>query len=441
MNPEIIPNDTENFYKAMESRASELLLVGPARSCKTLTAIRKVFALHFAYPGLQSAILRSNSVDLKDTIRQDIRFLCRYEFDDPRSPIKSEGGIAFDTLHLNGGTCVLGGMNRPGRILGTQKDIILYSQMEQSTNEQLNVLKTRVAGSAAHWRDKKGRVYAQLLGDANPDRKDHHLLKRKAAGKIKFINFEFKDNPIFFRKGKWTSVGKKYVATLDATLEGIYHDRYFKGIWNNAEGAVFEMPGSAITDTFPDLGYCTVYNVMDFGMRDPNVCLWIAENLLNNEITVYREYRKTRENVIAFGQNVKEIRLRNRDRVITTIIDNDENRADLLRRYCHLPVEMARKGPGSVLDGIQMIQQELDKGKLKFYTGLRENRDSELARNNQPLSVIDEMYQYQYQTGADKPIDKNNHGIDALRYYFLWKSARSQPIGFKGDRLIRQELI
>ena len=442
MSSKIIPHHTEVYKTVMRSKAPELLMKGPARTSKTQIGIRKVIGLHLKHYGLQSGLLRANEVDIDDTIRQDIVFLAKYDFRDPRSVIKVEGGIKFHTLIINGGRCVLGGMNRPGRILGTGKDIIFFSQMEQSTPAMLQIINTRLAGDSANWRSKKGdRVYTQLLGDSNPDRRDHHLVAREQTGKMKVVKVGFEDNPIYYApNGKRTPLGKRVMEHLDSTLDGVYHDRFFKGIDANMEGAVFEVPDEAIIDEMPDVSGCSVYNAMDFGMRAPNVCLWIAEDWLTGQVTVYRDYRKTRQNVISFGHAVQRIRALNGDRIAHTITDNDENRHEILRDQCKIHSEMVVKKPGSIANNIAMIQHAILTGKLKFYSGLRENRDATLVKNNKPLSIIDELYRYSYNENSrqDKPKDEDNDGIDALGYWFAWRFDYNDPVGFLNATLQRQ---
>ena len=109
---------------------------------KTINNLVKLFTAHFDVPGLQSCITRANAVDLTPSIRADIRWLLKYDLDDPRTPVKYYGGpTRFDTLYINEGECRLGGMNRPNNILGTQYDIVMPSQLEQFTEEQYQILK------------------------------------------------------------------------------------------------------------------------------------------------------------------------------------------------------------------------------------------------------------------------------------------------------------
>ena len=64
--------------------------------------------------------------------------------------------------------------------------------------------------------------------------------------------------------------------------------------------------------------------------------------------------------IIEFGNRVRDIRRNSDWRVLRTIIDNDSNRQSLLLKNCSsITSEMARKGPGSIADGLNMIQQLL----------------------------------------------------------------------------------
>ena len=294
LHPQIFNGYTAPHQVMMTDRSREICAEGPARTSKTLRNLRKLLALHFRYEGFMSCIVRTNSVDLDDTIRYDLRTtLLKYQLDDPRSPIQQSGGpTRFHTLRINGGEMRLGGMNRPGRILGTEYDAIMLSELSQFTEEQYQMLKTRCSGSAGNWRDANGDVMFQISCDTNPDVPDSWMYKREDEGLLKFVKFGFMDNPYFYRSGRWSKVGKTTVDELDRGLTGIYHDRYFKGLRRAPEGMVFDLPDSAIVDELPDdLSRWMHYNAMDFGMSAPSVTLWIAENPQTQEVIVYREWR------------------------------------------------------------------------------------------------------------------------------------------------------
>lgn len=458
MNPKILPSESDNVKTVFRSTTPELCVDGPARTGKTLAILQKIFHLHFKYKGLRSAIVRSDSVDLTDTIRYDIKeTLLRYRLDDKRSPIKyGVGGInRFEYLYINGGEMRLGGMNRPGKVLGAEYDILFYSQAEQSTQEQHQLLKTRVAGTSGVWRDKRGRVLFQFIMDANPDSPDHYLKQREEEGYLEFVNFTFEDNPLYYQGGKQTKVGKTVESELDRGLVGVYHERFYKGMWVTTEGAVFHIDKDVhLIDTLPDdIDDYVFYNAMDFGMTAPSTCVWIAEHPKTKDVIITREFRFSGLTSIELGDHVRKLR---KERVLATIIDNDEEKQRLLLSHCRIPTHMARKGPGSIIDGINLMQHALKNtlegrdGGLRFYTGLREGMpvDPRLIRSKQPVSVIQEMQNLAFKpksrrTGSlmdDVPIG-SDHGIDPIRYWYLWREQRRPAIGFASGGARRRRLM
>lgn len=458
LNPKLLMSNSANAEAVFRSTAPELVVDGPARCGKTLTILQKLFHLHFKYRGLRSAIVRTDSVDLTDTIRYDIKeTLLRYRLDDPRSPVRyGYGGInRFEHLYINGGEMRLGGMNKPGKVLGAEYDIVFFSQAEQSTEEQHQLLKTRVAGTSGIWKRRDGTVLFQFLMDANPDALDHYLKQREEEGLTEFISFTFDDNPLFNRGGVRTPMGVSVIEELDRSLIGVYHDRLFKGLWVSPAGAVFQIEDVHLLDTLPhDFDDYQIYNAMDFGMTAPSTCLWLAEHPRTGDVIIFREFRHTGLTIIELGNRVRELR---KEGVIRTIIDNDEEKQKLLLSHCRIPTEMARKGPGSIQDGIYLIQQALKNavegkaGGLYFYKGLRDDirPDPELIRNKKPLSVITEMRNYSFKdeskrTGSsndDLPVKGNDHGIDPTRYWFLWREERRPTVGFAGTGARRKSII
>ena len=195
------------------------------------------------------------------------------------------------------------------------------------------------------------------------------------------------------------------------------------------------MKDSDIIDELPDdIDRWLTYNAMDFGMSAPSVTLWIAENPHTEEVVVYREWRHTQKTSIEMGDEVRLIRETNQERIIKTIIDNDEEKQRLLRTHCRIPSELTEKGPGSVFHRTLLVQEALKRNKLKFYRHLRCNSDSELIRNKKPLDVIQEMRLAHFPANAkadQNPVKGEDHGIDALGYWFLWREgSRRGSVGF-----------
>ena len=431
------PYESDNAKAVINYTGHELVVSGPTRCSKTLRILEYIFYLHFTHKGFKSLILRSDAVDLTSTIRASIKELLRYELDDPLSPVKARGGLDdFHTLKLNGGEMKLGGMNRPGRVLGTKYDLVFYSQIEQSDDEQYQKLKTRVSGDAGNWVENGKRRYL-LIGDANPDRSDHYLIKRKKQDKLDWIDFDFEDNPLYFRNKQRTPEWS-VVDELDDGLTGIWHDRYFKGLWKSPEGAVFTIEPENIVTEIPDLSECIIDRACDWGMDHPSICLWIAEHKETGDITVYREWRKTHTDIDEMGE---EIKLYTGDEVIdATIIDHDENRQKLLRKNHGIHAQFAYKSAGSVMDGTMLMQAALRRavegkpGGLYIYDKLLCNTDPNPEAKE--LDLIKELQGLEFDETKDAPKKEDDDAFDALRYRFLYR-AKQQDIPFIGEVITR----
>ena len=430
LNPAVFPVETESPKTILRSTAPEICAEGGTRMGKTITDLIKLFTLHFDVPGAQTCISRANAVDLTPSIRNDIRFLLKYDLDDPRSPVKYYGGARrFDTLYINEGTCRLGGMNRPSHILGTQYDMVLLSQLEQYTEEQYMIMKTRCSGSSNVWQSVDGSPLYQMLSDSNPDLPDHWMYRRETEGKLKFVPFTFKDSPYIYRQGRWSKVGKTMVEEIYHGLHGIYRDRYFHGLRVRPTGMVFpDLCDDHFIDKLPSLADYTIDRAMDFGSTKPSVNLWILQHRETQDVIVAREWRKTGGDII---QMAHEVQTHDMGEVEGTIIDNDEKIRTVLQRH-GIHATLTQKNGDTIKVGIDLINAALRNtlegkdGGLKFYTGLRCNADPVLVSERKPLSVITEMKNCVYAENKDKPVEGNDHGIDALRYWFLWKGTRPE---------------
>jgi len=445
---QVIPAETDVHKYIMGTLEPEVCAEGPARTSKTMRNLLKVLALHCKYPGFRSCIVRANAVDLDDSVRAELtNKIFRYQLDDPRSQIKQQGGVTkFHHLYLNGGFMKLGGMSRPSSVLGGKYDLVLLSELSEFSEEQYQIIKTRCTGDAGTWKLEDGTICFQMLCDTNPDIHDHWMYQREIDGLMRFVKFDFKDNPYYFRQGRWSRQGKTSVEELDRGNTGIYHDRYFKGLRGAAEGLVFDMqpchfmdelPWERKEDPIPFEEY-TVNRAIDFGWSDPSVCLWIAQHQSTNDVIVIREFRKTNIDTIDLAANIKLFDIPGSRR---TIVDVDNNIISLLRRE-GINAIPAKKGPNSIMAGVHLLQNSLARrkkqyeqemlgepvtigGGLTFYTGLRCNSDLEIKRRKLPASVIIEMKNKIF--GKDgKPEDGHDHGMDALRYWFLWKFGRAK---------------
>ena len=430
-NPDMFGFETDTAMEIKNSKSSAIVVSGPTRCGKTNLILEMILDLCFEHDGFQAIIVRAHTTDLPP-IRQSLREMVKFRFDDKLSPIKLRGGYHdFNTLLFpNDSRLKLGGMNRPNKILGEQFNLVFYNQAEQSTNEEWEHIETRVAGTATNWTEE-GKDRKLFIADVNPAGKNHHLLKRKDAGLLEWFEFGFDDNPLFARRGIRTEKGHEVVDHLDKVLTGIWHDRYFKGLWVSPEGAVFNVPEASIIDKVPEGLDLQIYRSMDFGMDHPSICLWIGEDSSGNTF-VYREWRRTHTDIIQMG---REVNLHTGNEMVKdTIIDHDENRQKLLKKECGISSKMARKGPGSIMDGIFLVQSAFKNAELGLDGGLYIvkdlvcNTDPNPDIAGKPSSLIEELETLEFDGNKDRPIDKGDDAVDALRYHYLYRSMKGKTV-------------
>ena len=435
-NREMLPFTSERCIKVKTHIGKPLVAVGPTRCAKTHLMIENLISLHFANPGLRSFVARSDAVDLKDTIRNDIREISEYSLDDPLSPISAigrGGSRNFTSLDINGGEMVLGGLNRDSRLLGTSYDVIFTSQLEQVDERSFNKMLTRCAGDAGNLKDDEGNNIGLFFADANPaPDSDHWILKYADNNKIEILNFTFEDNPLYYdRHGNQTKTGETVINQLDEGLEGIDHDLYFKAIWADLAGKLFEFDDSIhLIDEPKNLNDYLWYRGIDFGITSPNVCIWFGVHRSDKHIYVHREFRKTKIDTITFGE---EINHHTNERVLSTIIDNNETEQLHLRRT-GINSEMTKKSPTSVMERVHLLQNLINKsregqeGGIYFNKSIRCNADPNLIRDKKALSVVEEIKKLSADDN-DKIIG-SDHGFDALTYGLLWLQEAKAAVGF-----------
>ena len=419
-NPDLFAFQSENCRAVVEYKGTELVVSGPTRSAKTLRILEFLFATMFAYRGLRVLVCRSKEVDLRDTIKVDIRDdLLKFDLDDPLSPVTAIGGRNFTHLEINGGRMTFGGMDRPGKILGTKYDIVFYSQIEQSTPEEYQKLKTRCSGDAKNWIDPvTGDVRNLLIGDANPAQDTHYLLEREANGLTDFIHFGFDDNPLFFRNGERTADRERVVGELDKSLTGIWHDRLFKALWVSAEGVVFSEFSKEhhVKAIEKPAGGRWVMSV-DFGFTDPCSALLIHEK--DGMLTVWRELYKVGLTLDDFIGEASTILADEDVEIEAMICDHNSEHIERLKRE-GFPAVHAEKP--MIVTGLELIRSRLVNDTLVISDRANRSPDSNIDKGCKGL--IDEFGAYCYKPPEkrlgnrkdDIPVDKDNHSIDPLRY-------------------------
>jgi len=153
------------------------------------------------------------------------------------------------------------------------------------------------------------------------------------------------------------------------------------------------------------------YRGIDFGYNNPFACLWVARDKDENWY-VYREYYKTQAGIQEHIANIKA-RSVHEDYIATYADTEDPEKIHIDLKRGGIPAKGARKNPGSLSRGIELVQSKL---KIKL------NGKPSLYIFNNCKHTAKEMAMYHYPEGtsskdpANVPVAKNDHTLDALRY-------------------------
>jgi phage terminase large subunit len=132
---------------------------------------------------------------------------------------------------------------------------------------------------------------------------------------------------------------------------------------------------------------------------------------------LYKEIFQTQVLLEDHAKLILEL-LKNEPKPKMIITDHAAQERKILEKYLKLPITLANK---KINEGIQAVSSRLivrDNGKPRIY--LCENavvhRDNSLEESKKPCSTLEEITGYVWNKEKDTPVDKDNHGMDAMRY-------------------------
>ena len=151
---------------------------------------------------------------------------------------------------------------------------------------------------------------------------------------------------------------------------------------------------------------------IDFGTKNPFACLWVAHDMDNDVLYVYREYFKTEQTTLENGRMIRALGAK--DGPMRWIVADPESRDGrlLLARELHLHTKAAPKHYG-VAETINLVKERLkidaegNPGLVVFQTC------KELLKEFR-------KYKWSKTKGKDVPEKMHDHGLDALRYEIVF---------------------
>jgi phage terminase large subunit len=319
----------------------------------------------------------------------------------------------------------IAGLDRPGKVLSGELDVVVVNQAEELTVEDWGTLTTRTSGRAGVLRP------GRLLADANPGPSTHWIKEQEREGTLRFVESRHRDNPDLYDQatGQMTEEGRRRLDALDK-LPGVLRDRLYLGLWKSAEGTVYQ-PFAVENAPYAPINY--FIGGVDWGWTSPG-CLSVWG--VDGDERMYRfcEWYETgiaveskdpeQDTWIRRAQSLQE-------RYNCTSWLCDPARPEYVAAFqsAGLP---AIGADNAILQGIQFVEgrQRIAGDGLPRIVLLRGSRgpvDESLKKAHKPTCLEEEVEVYVYPKDPasgkprknENPVDANNHAADALRYCVL----------------------
>jgi PBSX family phage terminase large subunit len=424
-----------------KNRSAELALAGPAGTGKSLACLFRLHLTALNNPGARFLIVRKTAVSLGSTT------LVTFENKVIKAAmaagiVRWYGGSPREApcyKYSDGSVIVVGGMDKPEKIMSSEYDMIFADEATELTVDDWEAMGTRLRHGVLPWQ--------QQLAACNPAHPTHWIKQRADQQGLVMLHSRHRDNLAYVNAdGSYTPAGQAYMAKLDA-LTGIRRMRLYEGRWAAAEGLVYEGwdPAVHLVDRLPKGSepWRRIWGI-DFGYSNPFVLQCWAEDP-DGRLWLYREMYFTKRLVEDHAKQIKSIVcLPNgawrepKPRAI--VADHDAEDRATFERHFGMSTKPAHK---SVSDGIQAMQARLKvqpDGKPRMFV-VRDSLveiDPALAEAKKPTCFAEEIVGYVWPSGAkadkrEAPVKEDDHSMDTGRYVVADRDLGARP----GIRIMR----
>lgn len=439
--------------KLFGTRTSEVVMDGPAGTGKSLACLFRMHLAALAHPGIRCLVVRKTAVSLGSTtlvtFKEKVAAAAIAE-----RVVRWYGGSQEEAAayrYSNGSKIVVGGMDKPEKVLSSEYDMIFCDEATELTITDWETLQTRLRHGKLSWQ--------QQIAACNPAHEKHWLNQRaNADGMVRLIS-RHRDNPAYFNAdGTMTEPGAAYMAILDK-LTGVRKLRLRDGRWCSAEGVIYEGWDEAVhlVDRFPIPDSWTRWWTVDFGFTHAFVLQCWAEDP-DGRLYLYREIFHTGRLVEDHARQILTIvtepvpdvdqvpdetpldalaagrRRWTEPRPRAVICDHDAEGRATLERHLGMSTSPAKK---TVTDGIQAFQSRLKvagDGRSRLFI-LRDSvveRDPALEDAKRPCCTAEEIpgYVWAIKPGGqlkEEPVKDQDDGCDAARYMVAERDLGGRP--------------
>jgi PBSX family phage terminase large subunit len=226
------------------------------------------------------------------------------------------------------------------------------------------------------------------------------------AGRVNdlYIPERDKDIAVF----EWTSLDnpafpKEEYERARKTLSPEIFDRRYRGIFTTLEGLVYTLAPEDVIDPIEIDPSWKKFGGMDFGKTNPTAILCFAEDPVSHVFYLYKEFYRSETSLKLMAKFIEEEDLK--------FVLADPQSAQLI-------TELSRQYG---LSGLQPAENDITLGLERITALIREHRLKVFKTCD---NVLEEISAYHYgkpdEDGyvKDKPVAKDNHAMDALRYAF-----------------------
>lgn len=405
----------------MESRDSELLYSGAFGAGKSKIGCEKGLFLSLKYPNNVGAIIRKNFAHLRiSTLVTWRRDVCPEAFE-----AKFDKNTSTVTL-TNGSIIYFLGLDQAQKIGSLELGWAFVDEAIELTEDDWIMLLGRLRLPSVEFR--------QLFAATNPGPPNHFLYNRfftRREGLVVESNtLDNKFLPEDYRKRM-------------EKLTGRYYERYVLGKWIGFEGLVYDNfdPARHYIPPFDIPEDWEHYRTIDFGYTNPFVCQWWARPPKEsgegaNKKRPFYMYKEIYKSQVTAEDHGKKIKQETESPIRRTFADWDAgDRATL--ENAGIPTQKAQK---AISPGIQEVYERIDADEIYIFQNATIGRDEILAEKKKPTSTIEEFALYHWQNlqnlradrnEKEEPVDRDNHGMDAMKYLFYTLKVLYSPIGNK----------
>ena len=188
------------------------------------------------------------------------------------------------------------------------------------------------------------------------------------------------------------------IYALEHETDPYFYNVYTLGNWGVLGKVIFKnWRTEDSSDVIPS--FDNIYNGIDFGVTDPNAFIRVHVNEGQKQIFVFNEYKKSNTLIDELAEE-----LNNRISKDEFIVGDPQGAQAILELNNRgITVIPAKKGPNSINDGISWL------------------KEYEIIIDIHCQEFKNEIQSYHWQedklgNALPKPVDKDNHLIDALRY-------------------------